>query len=306
MNHQLQVIKDRAAEIIGVLSILLVLLAVSLAWVVGSEFGSGNQLSDARAKANILIKKNNMIASTLAERESVIVRLRANSPGKKFTSGNLPLKDYPETGELMERIREADADVKQAREATKIARNELGHAIEQSGKIEKRLKSRIVLLEKERDEARKSSRRLDAVGNESTAALKRELSDALRQLDTANSELLALRRLQSQKKSSYPKNLEKPQPVSTKPLSSSPLGSRGPKSIFGQIKAVETANQFVVIQLNTNNGILVGDGLAVARQGIPIGVLSVYRMGPQGIVFAVLTPDLRGKIRVGDMVTIKK
>ena len=306
MSSPMREINGGVAKIIAILSVLLVLLTITLVWLVVSRFFSENKLSDARAKANILIEKNSMIASSLSECEAEIVRMRASFPDKNITMSNLSLRESPETGELMERIRKADADVKQAREVAKVARNELAHAIEQSGQIEKRLKSRIVLLEKERDEALKSFQRSDAVGNETTVALKDELRGALRQLESANSELLALRRLQNQEKASYPKNLDKPQPVSTKPLSSSRQVSRGNESIIGQIKAIETANQFVVIQLNTSKSVQVGDGLAVTRQGSTIGILSVYRMGPQGIVFAVLTPDLRDKIRVGDIVFMKK
>ena len=62
----------------------------------------------------------------------------------------------------------------------------------------------------------------------------------------------------------------------------------------------------MVVQLNTTKSVLAGGALAVTRQGIPVGILNVYRVGPQNVVFAALTPDLRGKVRVGDQVTLQK
>ena len=306
MKNSLMVIKDDAVKVIAVLSVLLVLLSITLVYLAYSEFVSEGFLGDARIQVNVLSKENNEIVSMLEAREAEIVNLRAQAQTVKMTQNISPLEDDQGRVDMTARVRKAEADAKRAREAASVIQNELSHALEQAGNIEEKLKGRLALVEKERDEAQKLSSNVDSAGNVDTTVLKKELNSTLQQLKDANTELLALRRSVDRGKSRVPPNTRHPQAVPVKPLSSPPPVKPSQTSVFGQIKAVESADQFVVIQLNTTKGVLLGDALAVTRQGVPVGVLTVYRVGPQGVVFAVLTPDLREKVRTGDLVTLRK
>jgi len=299
-------IKNNAVTEIAVLSVLLVSLSVVFVWLVSNEFDAENLLGDARSQAKILHKRNNDLSSMLAVQEAEIERLNA-----KHLSADIVMDDQQVLGEQERdvsatKVHEAEADAERAREVAKVAQNELDYALEQSRKIERELMTQLTSLKMEKDAALKLSQNIDAIENAELDNLRNELNSALQQLEVANSELRALRRANDQKIPDLPFTARRPLPSPAKPLSSSPTDRQGVKSVFGQIKAVESANHFVVIQLNKTEGVLVGDALAVTRQGMPVGILKVYRVAKQGVVFTVLTPDLRDKVRVGDFVTLEK
>jgi hypothetical protein len=297
--------KNGATLIIMVLSGLLVVITVAMAWLAGNEFGAEDQLSHARTRLGELQQENKKAAVEFTTRDSELTRLRSQIQQLKSVKDAAQLADDEGRENLLIRITSAEARAKRAQNALEVVQGELKHAIEQSRIVEENLKARLDQAEKEKIEAEAKTQNGGDQEAADIAALKKQLNTTLQQLAAANSELVALRSVAVEKQES-PLTAPPPIPAPASPLSSPPVRHPKINLVFGQIKAVEDKNQFVVVQLNTTKSVLAGGALAVTRQGIPVGILNVYRVGPQNVVFAALTPDLRGKVRVGDQVTLQK
>ena len=291
--------------IITVLSGLLVVITVAIVWLAGNEFDAEYQLSDTRIRLGELQQENEKNAVELTARDSELGRLRAQIQQLKSVQDAAQLEDDEGQENLLAKIKSAETEAGRAQKAAEVAQGELRHVIEQSRKVEENLKARLVQAEKVKAEAEAEKPNSGDQGAAEITVLKKQLNTTLQQLTAVNSELLALRALADEKLKT-PITTPPPIPVPATPLSSPPVRHPILNSVFGQIKAVEAASQFVVIQLNRTKSVLAGDDLAVTRQGIPVGILKVYRVGPQNVVFAALAPDLRDKVRIGDQVTLQK
>jgi len=289
-------INNYVVIIITAISGLLVTLVVVMVWLVNNEFGAENQLIDARTKLSKLQQ-----TSKRADTELSRLRARFQQAGAVQDAARLTVDKGK--GDLLAKIMSAETEAGRAQKAAEVAQGELRHVIEQSRKVEENLKAQLAKAEKEKAEAEAQNR--DGQEAADIAILKKQLSATLKQLTACNAELLTLRLVASEKQET-PVTTPPPIPAPATPLSSPSVRQPIIKSVFGQVKAVEAENQFVVIQLNTTESVLAGDALAVTRQGIPVGILKVYRVGPQGVAFTALTPDLRDKVRVGDQVNLQK
>ena len=282
--------------IIVVISGLLVTSVVVMVWLVINEFGAENQLIDARTKLGKLQQ-----TSKRADAELIRLRARIQQAGAVQDAARLTVDKGK--GDLLAKIMSAETEAGRAQKAAEVAQGELRHVIEQSRKVEENLKAQLAKAEKEKAEAEVQNS--DGQEAADIAILKKQLSATLKQLTACNAELLTLRSVASEKQET-PVTTPPPIPAPATPLSSPSVRQPIIKSVFGQVKAVEAENQFVVIQLNTTESVLAGDALSVTRQGIPVGILKVYRVGPQGVAFTALTPDLRDKVRVGDQVILQR
>lgn len=290
-----------AVQVITVLSGLLITVTGATVYLVSNEFEAGHQLNEMRVKLNEFQQGSEKSANELASRDSELVRLRVKLQQTDSIHETNLLVSGQNRDELLDRVNSAEVEAVRARKAVDTAQGELRHAIEQSRKLEENLKTRLARAEKGKADVQNSD------GQEAIdiTALKQQLNTTLQQLAAAKDELLALRSDALKKK--HPTVTAPPLiPAPVTKLSSPPRPQSLKAPIFGQIKAVETANQFVVIQLNSTKGVLGGDSLAVTRHGIPVGILRVYRVGPQSVVFTTLTPDLRDKVRIGDQVILQK
>ena len=290
-----------AVQVIAVLTGLLITVTGTIVYLVNNEFEAEHQLNEMRVKLNGFQQDNKNIANKLPSNNDELVLLRAQLQQTDTVHKISRLTEGQNQNELLDRISSAEAETVRVRKVADTAQGELRHAIEQSRKLEDNLKAQLAKAQKENSDAQDS----DKQESVDITILKQQLDTTLQQLAVANGELLALRSDAIKKK--HPTITAPPliQAPTTK-VSSPPAQQRLKAPVFGQVKAVESANQFVVIQLNTSKGVLSGDSLAVTRQGIPVGILTVYRVGPQNVVFTALTPNLRGKVRVGDQVNLRK
>ena len=296
--------KRSAVRIIAVLAVMFAVAAAMLVWLVGNEFEAENQLNEVRAKLGELQRQSIKAAGELSARDLKMAKLREElkqSGAVQNVNRAIPVQGG---GDLLTRVKSAESEAEHARKAAEVAKDELRHAIEQSQKIEKDLKTQII-------DAKNGNVAINAQGHETlgnisvdTVTLEKQLKETLEELTAAKAELLVLRHI-SRVARDTSVAVPPPVPAPVRPLSSTlgQLPLAGGK-IHGQIKAVEAKDQFVVIQLNTITGVGIGDTLLITRQGNTVGVLKMYRVGAQNIVFATLTPDLRDKVRVGDRVTL--
>ena len=290
-----------AVQVITVLSCLLLSVTGTMVYLVNNEFEAERQLNEMHSKLDEFQQEDKKAAEVLNSKKAELAALRLQLQQGDTVHNNNRLSENQNQNELLDRISSAETEAMLARKAAVTAQGELLHAIEQSRKLEDDLKAQLARVQKEKPDTKNS------VNQESVdiTALKQQLNTTLQQLAVANGELLALRSDAIKKK--HPTITAPPAiPVPATKLSSPPVQSPLRTTVFGQVKAVEPENHFVVIQLNTSKGVLSGDSLAVTRQGIPVGILKVYRVGPQNVVFTALTPDLRGKVRVGDQVNLRK
>ena len=286
--------KNSAVWVISVLSGLLTLLVFTLIWLENSKFKTENKVSVLLSRVDKLKRENTELCAKLTARDGVIAQLQAKC------QHTTTAQDV-----LLARVQSAEVEAGLARQAAEVSQRELKHAIEQSRKLENMYKGRLTQLEKDKDEVQKLSSNADHLGAREIDALKNKLNSTVLQLTEANAKLQVFQS-GDQKVKDLPLTVPPSIPPPARPLSTAIVRNPTAQAIFGQVKAVETKNQFVLIQLNMINGVTIGDALTVTRLGVPVGVLRVYRVGTQNIVFTALTPDMNGKVLVGDEVSLRR
>jgi len=298
--------KRSAVRVIGVLVMMLVVATAMLIWLVGNEFESKNQLSEARVKLGELRRKSVKLDRELSARDLSLVKLREELEQSRGVGDVERETTVQGRNVLLARIRLAESEAEVAKNAAEAAKNELRHAIEQSQKIETDLKAQINQAKKSNFETETQGKKINGGETADAVALEMRLKETIQELSAAKAELLTLR--QVSRVTRVPPSVTIPPaiPLPVRPLSS----TRDQKpimegNVFGQIKAFDTKDQFVVIQLNTLEGVGIGDALVITRQGNDVGVLEIYRVAKHNIVFAALGKNLRDRVRVGDQVTLQ-